>query len=382
MNIKVNGGEFKKYIGLALKSTASSAVNANDIINISTNNDKLIILSGSSDFTLKQELSNVIIAEEGNINISVTILNAIIKKMTNEEISLFIDLKNNDVLKIKQGRNNSKIALAKEHTISDISKSDIIYSLNLNPKIFKDLIESTSYAVAQDEARPILLGQYIELEKNLIKITALDGFRLVSNSAKIENQHEDTILIHANNLKNLSSLIDDSTEEFILNKSNNKAIIEVKNENYTAIASSNIFSEEFIEYKQLIGDLSSFPIKITVDRLQLLNTVDRISVVSSFVKEGTHILMKLINKDSLEIDGNSSVASMKGEVNIKNNNFEEEFTIAFNPKYILDALKNINTKEIDMFFNSNVSPAIIINKPEKAEDISVNALVLPVKTIS
>ncbi len=86
MNIKVNGGEFKKYIGLALKSTASSAINANDIINISTNNDKLIILSGSgsSDFTLKQELKNVIISEEGNINISinisVTILNAIIKK--------------------------------------------------------------------------------------------------------------------------------------------------------------------------------------------------------------------------------------------------------------------------------------------------------------
>ncbi|MBO0526663.1 DNA polymerase III subunit beta [Clostridium botulinum] len=380
MNIKVNGGEFKKYIGLALKSTASSAVNANDIINISTDTGKLIILSGSSDFTLKQELSNIIISEEGNINISVTILNAIIKKMTNEEISLFIDPKNNDVLKIKQGRNNSKIALAKEHTISDILKSDIIYSLNLNPKIFKDLIESTSYAVAQDEARPILLGQYIELENNLIKITALDGFRLISNSAKIENKHEDKILIHANNLKNLSSLIDDSTEELILNKNNNKAIVEVKNKNYAAIAASNIFSEEFIEYKQLIGDLSSFPIKITVDRLQLLNTVDRISVVSSFVKEGTHILMKL-NKDSLEIDGNSSVASMKGEVNIKNNNFEEEFTIGFNPKYILDALKNINTKEIDIFFNSNVSPAIIINKPEK-EDIKINALVLPVKTIS
>ncbi len=104
--------------------------------------------------------------------------------MSNEEISLFIDPKNNDVLKIKQGRNNSKIALAKEHTISDILKSDIIYSLNLNPKIFKDLIESTSYAVAQDESRPILLGQYIELENNLIKITALDGFRLISNSAK------------------------------------------------------------------------------------------------------------------------------------------------------------------------------------------------------
>ncbi len=34
-----------------------------------------------------------------------------------------------------------------------------------------------------------------------------------------------------------------------------------------------------------------------------------------------------------------------------------------------------------MFFNSNVSPAIIINKPEK-EDIKINALVLPVKTIS
>ncbi|EDT84130.1 DNA polymerase III subunit beta [Clostridium botulinum] len=381
MNIKVNGGEFKKYIGLALKSTASSAVNANDIINISTDTGKLIILSGSSDFTLKQELKNVIISEEGNINISVTILNAIIKKMTNEEISLFIDPKNNDVLKIKQGRNNSKIALAREHTISDILKSDIIYSLNLDAKVFKSLIDTTSYAVAQDEARPILLGQYIELEKNLIKITALDGFRLVSNSAKIENQHEDMILIHANNLRNLSSLIDDSTEEVILNKNNNKAIVEVKNKNYVAIAASNIFSEEFIEYKQLIGDLSSFPIKITVDRLQLLNTVDRISVVSSFVKEGTHILMKL-NKDSLEIDGNSSVASMKGEVNIKNNNFEEEFTIGFNPKYILDALKNINTKEIDMFFNSNVSPAIIINKPEKEEDIEINALVLPVKTIS
>ncbi|MBY6999071.1 DNA polymerase III subunit beta, partial [Clostridium botulinum] len=203
---------------------------------------------------------------------------------------------------------------AREHTISDILKSDIIYSLNLDAKVFKSLIDTTSYAVAQDEARPILLGQYIELEKNLIKITALDGFRLVSNSAKIENQHEDMILIHANNLRNLSSLIDDSTEEVILNKNNNKTIVEVKNKNYVAIAASNIFSEEFIEYKQLIGDLSSFPIKITVDRLQLLNTVDRISVVSSFVKEGTHILMKL-NKDSLEIDGNSSVASMKGEVN-------------------------------------------------------------------
>ncbi len=59
------------------------------------------------------------------------------------------------------------------------------------------------------------------------------------------------ILIHANNLRNLSSLIDDSTEEVILNKNNNKTIVEVKNKNYVAIAASNIFQKSLLNISSL-----------------------------------------------------------------------------------------------------------------------------------
>ena len=93
-------------------------------------------------------------------------------------------------------------------------------------------------------------------------------------------------------------------------------------------------------------------------------------------KEGNSNLVKLeMNEESIIITSNSQLGKVREEVTA--NMQGEQIQIAFNSRYIIDVLKNMEDDNVQIEMTSSVSPCVI--KGKEAE--SYKYLVLPVRLI-
>jgi len=93
-------------------------------------------------------------------------------------------------------------------------------------------------------------------------------------------------------------------------------------------------------------------------------------------KEGNSNLVKLeMNEESIVITSNSQLGKVREEVTA--NMQGEQIQIAFNSRYIIDVLKNMEDDNVQIEMTSSVSPCVIKGK----ESESYKYLVLPVRLI-
>lgn len=93
-------------------------------------------------------------------------------------------------------------------------------------------------------------------------------------------------------------------------------------------------------------------------------------------KDGNSNLIKLdVQEDILVITSNSQLGKVREEVSI--NMQGGDIQIAFNSRYLLDVLKNMEDDEVVMQMTSSVSPCVIKGKNME----NAKYLVLPVRLI-
>lgn len=134
---------------------------------------------------------------------------------------------------------------------------------------------------------------------------------------------------------------------------------------------SRLLEGKFVNYASLLPQ--EHKLLVYVNRQDLQNGIERASLMS---KEGNSNLIKLkIEDDVLVITSNSQLGKVREEVEI--NMQGEELEIAFNSRYLLDVLKNMEEEVIRLEMTSSITPCVI-----KAKDNdSYKYLILPVRLI-
>ena len=119
---------------------------------------------------------------------------------------------------------------------------------------------------------------------------------------------------------------------------------------------ARLIDGKFINYKQNLVDNYSTAIK--VDKMSLLNSVERISLISGLDKKQP---IKLeINKNELILSSNTTAGQGHEEIEIAKEG--PDLTIAFNPRFLLDVLRVIDEDEVTLTFNnSDVVPSKYVN---------------------
>ena len=51
-------------------------------------------------------------------------------------------------------------------------------AISLSQSILKSMISQTNFAVATNDTKPILTGELFEIDKNILNVVAVDGYRL------------------------------------------------------------------------------------------------------------------------------------------------------------------------------------------------------------
>ncbi|MBU5487462.1 DNA polymerase III subunit beta [Clostridium sp. MSJ-8] len=325
-------------------------------------NNTITLIGSDIDLSIESKITGDVL-EEGSVVIDSKIFGDIIRKLPDSEVK--IEVLPNDTLQITCEKSEMTVVYmnADEYpSLPDVKNDN---EIEVPQSLLKDMIKGTVFAIAQDETRPILQGILFEVKDRKLNLVALDGYRLALKSEYIDSDLETEIVIPGKTLNDVSRILDDSDTNVQITFSENHILFDLGE---TKII-SRLLEGNFVNYKSLLP--KEHKILVTVDKLNLQNALERASLMA---KEGNSYLIKLaITPDKLLITSNSQLGKAKEEVpvELQGDNIE----IAFNSRYLLDVLKNVEDEKVVLQMTSSVSPCVI-----KAEQSDLyEYLVLPVR---
>lgn len=231
-------------------------------------------------------------------------------------------------------------------------------TFEISTKDFNRAIKQTAFCALQNEAGSVLSGVCFTINENTLEMVATDGNRLARCRVPINSQGKQSVFICSyrtlTEISKLMSILPDKTVKFTIKGS--KILFEFED----LIFNSSLINGNYPKYQQLIPETNE---KIAVlNRDKFINSIDRISVVAN---ERTNIMKFNFEASALEIStDNAEAGSAKASVEIDYNS--DELLIAFNYKYVLEALRCITTDDIRVEMSTNLSATLV--RPENSDD--------------
>lgn len=330
-------------------------------------NEDGILVMGASDLDLSIETRfEVDRAEAGEIVVQAKLFADIIRKLPSSEVTIE---QNGENVVIKCASSEFNIVGMPSDEFPKISTEvDKNERIAFEKELLKEMIRKTSFAASIDEARGVITGVLVEMKEKSLNMVALDGFRMAVSRENIINAKEQSIVIPAKNLNEISKIIsenDDENSDIDLYISDKRAIFVIENTRVVL----RLLEGEFVDYNMILPKEGKC--RVVVNKNDLLESIERASLLA---KVGKNNLIKLDMKESnMEITSKSEEGNVKEEIIISKEG--DDLTIGFNSKYMIDALKAIDDEEIEMSFNTRINPFIL--KPLNGN--SYEYLIMPVR---
>ena len=107
---------------------------------------------------------------------------------------------------------------------------------------------------------------------------------------------------------------------------------------------------------------------------ELYSAIDRASLLTNESDKNT-IKFETTNNIAIISSNIPEIGNVEEKINIEKNN-NSEIKIAFNSKYMIDAVKSLESSEIELMFNGEIRPIIL--KSNTNDDLI--QLILPIRT--
>lgn len=333
-------------------------------IYIDAKKEGLTLIGSDMDVSIETKVEADIL-EEGKIVIDAKIFGEIIRKLPNSDIK--IETLENDIIQITCEKSVFNLVYMNAEDYPAIPNINENLSAEVPQNILKNMIKGTSFAIAQDETRPILQGILFEVNNKNLNLVALDGYRLAIRNEFLDNDNNLEVVIPGKTLNEVSKILEDISDIVKITFTNNHILFNLNN---TKII-SRLLEGKFVNYSSLLPQ--EHKILVDVNKQQLQNCIERASLMA---KDSNSNLIKLdVQEDTMIITSNSQLGKVREELNI--NLQGESIQIAFNSRYLLDVLKNMDDDEVKLEMTSSVSPCVI-----KGNNIDNSKyLVLPVRLI-
>ncbi|MDI3480860.1 MAG: polymerase subunit beta [Tepidanaerobacteraceae bacterium] len=309
------------------------------------------------------------IIEHGSYVVPVKIFSEIVRKLPAGEV-MFLFSDNRVEICSKSFKMNLPCYDAQD--FPEITHQELLPTMSFSQKLFKNMIKQTIYARAEEStSRPQLTGILVESRQNMLHMVALDGFRIAWRKEIIDedSNHEQkdfSLIIPGKTLLEINRIFGDGEETFDLYVGKNRVEFRTKN----TVISSRLLEGSFIDYEQVTKVDAKTVVNINSEII--FSAIDRGLIMAR--EAGKNNLVKFkINSDNFEVNVENETGSLVDKLPCKTQG--EELLIAFNARFIMDALRSIETPEVKFSFSGESGPCII---EPVGEENQLN-LVLPVK---
>ena len=321
------------------------------------------------DYTVIAEV-DAQVEEDGKITLPSKTLNEIVSKLGDKLISFEMNEGETTVNITCQNSKFDIIGISATEFPPEFSNINISENEGFDVEIrpFVKAVKQAGFAAASYETSNRLSGIVCDISSNVMEIASTDGNRLARVRETIDNKdnHSKQLIIPSKTLNEfikMSSFIDEDSVKIYTEDTK----IIIKSEKTLTI--SRLLSGQFPKYNQLIPQES--PKEALVSVSQLISALERVSIM---VNEKTSIVKLEFSHNNLKLTADTP-DSGKSEENLDIEYAGEELTIAFNYKYVLEALKNIDSDIVKIGLNTPLSATMF--RPNSEEDYV--CLIMPVQ---
>lgn len=301
------------------------------------------------------------IFEEGSAIVDSKLLLDIVRKLPDDQVRLQT-VKDTEI-QIHCQSVSFDLKLIQNFDFPRVEKFDELTYRSIDGATFSDMVSKTSFAVSNDVHKAVFMGELIEIEQDCISMIALDGFRVAVKRYDLATGLETkNHIVYGKTLQEIAKLSLE-VEEIQLAFSDKQASFIIGDTIFNTV----LVEGKFIDYKNIIPN--EFETKLRIRRDDLLSALERALLVSR-----NHLVRFQILSDAIHISaGKEEIGSY--EEDIPAELVGKEMEIGFNIRYFLDLLKILEVEQLDLSFNSNISPCIL----KSDEEPNYIYMVLPVR---
>jgi len=319
--------------------------------------DKLDLTATDLDVTITCAVPAAV-GKAGATTLPVKKLFSIIRELGSPEIEIEVDDKN--VTSIRSGASFFKINGLAADEFPPLPQLSDKRKLLMPQEKFRGMLRRTAFAVSADETRYVLNGIFFSLRDHKLTLVATDGRRLALTDEEVEigADSQGEFIVPSKAINELSRLVQDKGE-VQLTFSDNQASMKLSDEKgFSVLLVTKLVEGAYPNYRQVIPAESAE--RVPLMREEFLQALRRAELMTS---DKANSVKLAFTRNNLAITSNTPEVGEAREalaVNYKG----KDVAIAFNPSFLVDALRALDQDEVFFELTDELSPGVLkINGP-------------------
>jgi DNA polymerase III subunit beta len=368
MNFIVSSNTLLRHI-----QSISGVLNTSNTLPILDNflfeiNDNLLTISASDLETTMRTKLEVEANESGKIAIPAKLLIEILKNLPEQPCTFIVDNETYGI-EISYDNGKSKMVGYNGDEYPKVPPVDKKNQLKITGEIISKAINKTLFATGNDDLRPVMSGVYCQFSPTELIFVATDAHKLVCYK-RTDSQAEGgaSFILPKKPLTLLKSNL--HGEEEILVEFNEANAVFTFNDIELIC---RLIDGKYPNYEAVIPKEN--PNVLTLDRLQFLASLKRVSIFSN---KSTHQVKLRIAGSELGLFAEDLDFSNESNERLTCSYDGEDMEIAFNSKFLMEMLSNLESTEVQIKMSAPSRPGILVPVYNENSNEDILMLVMPV----
>ena len=341
----------------------------NFLFQLKDNELKITACDLETTFVTTLKIENV--ASEGEVAIPAKLLTDSLREFSDQPLTFKVD-KSTLLIEIRWNSGKSNIPGASVEdfpslpALDDEKKSTI----EITADALSESINRTLFATADDQLRPVMNGIYFDLndEENSLTFVASDAHKLVRYTRSDVKVETKAAFILPKKPATLLRAILTKEEEAVKIEFDEKNVI-FKLSNYVLVC--RLIEGAYPSYNSVIP--KNNPNKITIDRVELLNSIRRVATFSS---PASNLIKLKIAGNELTSYAQDLDFSISGDDRVTCQYDGTDIEIGFKSTFLIEILANISSQNVSIELADSNRAALFIPF-DKTENEDLLMLLMP-----
>jgi len=328
---------------------------------------ELTVSASDLETTMRTKLA-VEANEAGKIAIPAKLLLDILKNLPDQPCTFLVDPVNHGV-EISYDNGKSKMV---GYNGDDFPKAPAMEngaSIRVSGEIISKAINKTLFATGNDDLRPVMSGVFCQFSPSDIIFVATDAHKLVRYKRTDSQATGSSSFILPKKPLNLLKSNLRGDEEVLIEYTDSNAVFTFND----LVLMCRLIDGKYPNYEAVIPKEN--PNVLTVDRLQFLGSIKRVSI---FANKTTHQIKLKMAGSELSLSAEDLDFSNEANERLTCSYDGEDMEIGFNSRFLMEMLNNIDTPEIKIQMSEPSRAGLLIPATSDNDSEDILMLVMPV----
>lgn len=323
-------------------------------VKLSGQDGRLTLAATDGEVSLTLSIDRVDIEESGEVLIPADKFSQIARSCDDATLTIVGD---DDKLNIRSSDSRFKVfGFPISEAPECVSFDGVEPDFSIDGTAFRGLMEKTVFAAATDHSRYAINGVHLDLRDSQLRLVATNGHRLALSTGSCDSNCEKAdCIVPTKAMTLLKRLLHDGGGSVAVKIHDGQILFHVENESGShATLTSNLVEGTFPPFEDVIPkDLDR---KAVIQKDALHRAVRRAHLMTNEESRGVRLIF---NDQTLQITSRAPETG-EAEIEVPIESFTgDTLEIAFNPVYIMDALKVIDADDVTIELKKSEKPGLI-----------------------